>query len=128
MEWGAETGWEPPRVVADRLSTQGMLELVDPGVTGIDEWEDIVSSAILWGRSMQKKLLQAAKNSDYLRHVRKWRAAFWTQKRKSYRSVMSKGGAPYMLTLKHPVTGKQEHSEGVVLGERDFFKIGSKNF
>ena len=115
--------------MVDRLSTPGMCELVDPRVMSVVEWDDIVSSAILRGRSMQNKLLQAAKNSGYPRYRRKWRAAFWTQKRKAYRSVMSEGGSPSMLTLKHPVTRKHEHSKGLKklveedFGERPPYKI-----
>ena len=47
IEWTSGTGWEPPKVVSDRMFTQDLSKLVDPSV---DKWKDIVSSAIHWGR------------------------------------------------------------------------------
>ena len=46
----------PPPCVMDSLFTPAVSDIIEL----VNEWEDIVSSAFLWGRSKQKKPLQAA--------------------------------------------------------------------
>ena len=64
IPWALDLGWTPPPLVVQTLEgpTGGstVLELDS------EVWGEIASSAILWGRSMQKKLLQAAKNAGYM--------------------------------------------------------------
>ena len=76
-------------------------------------WLEIVSSTILWGRSMQKKLLQDAKNAGYVKYRKQWRAKFWTQRKRAHRGVTKEGSSPSLLTLRDPCTGVLEHSEGL---------------
>ena len=111
IPWAQKHGWTPPPLVAQALGDPAG----GPTITGLEReaWEEVASSTILWGRSMQKKLLQAAKNAGYVKYRKHWRAMFWTQRKRAHRGVTKEGSSPSLLTLRDPNSGVLEHSEGL---------------
>ena len=84
-----KSGHPPPPVLGaldDEEGADALLTL-EP-----ETWEEMLKGAILWGRGKQKKLLQTAKNAGYVRFRRKWRAKFWTPRKRAHRGVMKEGG------------------------------------